>query len=241
MQNLQNVQNMTSFSPFTSIRSSQAFYNYLVNWPNLLAYYPMGEASGDVINRAPASLGTLNGTPSGVTQGVAGQVGNGVSFPGTSANVTIGSIGFGTAGTIGFLCNFDTDLTSKYFFDATTGTRYLFYKRADAGYGFYLNGVNIVDASTPLNGLINDSQWTLVLLTWDNSLGSNKQAYYKNGSLYANTNTAIATSSSPTNFFIGKRFDEAQWYQGSMQHFFVMSSAASSTQALKLAQLANLA
>ena len=220
--------------------SNPTLLAYMQTLSNVLAYYPMDEASGSMINRAPATYGTLNGTVGGVMQGVAGQTGRAYSFNGTDNSVTIGAIPFGTAGTIGLLVNFDIDSTNRYFFDSTATNRFLFYKRNDAGYGHYLNSNAIGDAAGTFTTIANDSTWTSIIFTWDSSLGSNKQAIYKNGSLLANANVSIAAVT-PANFYVGMRNDGAQYYNGLMQHLFMMSRAMTAAEALKVAQLSGLA
>lgn len=218
----------------------QNLLGYMQTLSNLLAYYPMDEASGNMINRAPATYGTLNGTVSGAMQNVQGKTGRAYSFNGTDNFVTIGAIPFGTAGTIGLLVNFDIDSTNRYFFDSTATNRYLFYKRNDAGYGHYLNSNAIGDAAGTFTTIADDSTWTSIIFTWDSSLGSNKQAIYKNGVLLANANVSIAANT-PNNFYVGMRNDSAQFYNGLMQHLFMMSRAMTAGEALKVAQLSGLA
>lgn len=63
--------------------------NYIKSLIGLVAYYPLDETSGNAINHAPATLGTLDGTVTGATQGVAGQSGNAYSFDGVNDAVSI--------------------------------------------------------------------------------------------------------------------------------------------------------
>src|SRR5689334_15280276 len=39
-----------------------ALYSYINSIPNLIAYYPLNEASGNAINQASGTVGSLNGT-----------------------------------------------------------------------------------------------------------------------------------------------------------------------------------
>ena len=70
----------------------KSLYGEILNTEGLLAYYPLNETSGSAINRAPSTVGTLNGTVSGATQGSAGLVGKAYSFDGTNDEVTLGDV-----------------------------------------------------------------------------------------------------------------------------------------------------
>lgn len=75
---------------FTSDYSQLA--SYVNAQSGLLAYYPLNESSGSAINRARATIGTLNGTVSNATQGAAGVLGNAVSFDGNGDRVIVTGI-----------------------------------------------------------------------------------------------------------------------------------------------------
>jgi len=63
---------------------------YIKSLSGLVAYYPLNETSGTVAtNRAPTTLGTLDGTTSGATVGVAGKVGRAYSFDGVNDRIDL--------------------------------------------------------------------------------------------------------------------------------------------------------
>lgn len=89
MQNLQNVQNLSSFS--RKFGGSVTLQDYIKSLSGLVAYYPLDETSGNAINRAPATLGSFDGTLTSVTQGVAGQSGNAYTFDGSTSTINLGN------------------------------------------------------------------------------------------------------------------------------------------------------
>lgn len=63
-------------------------YQYLRKLPKLLAYYPLRESSGNAINYAPLTHGTLAGTVTGASQGIVGQTDYAYHFDGINDTVT---------------------------------------------------------------------------------------------------------------------------------------------------------
>lgn len=70
---------------FDSVPKSRLkrFKQYIRSLDDLYAYYPLDEPSGAVINRAPATFGTLNGTLVNAERNVNGLLGKSVHFDGS--------------------------------------------------------------------------------------------------------------------------------------------------------------
>ncbi len=80
------------FSESANDKAESRIYGFkqiVKNLEGLIAYYPLDEDSGDAINRAPDTYGTLIGKVNGAKQGVEGLVGNAYSFDGVDDEVIV--------------------------------------------------------------------------------------------------------------------------------------------------------
>ena len=156
------------------------FKRYIKSLSGLYAYYPLNDTSGDAINNAPSTLGTLNGTQTGATQSVEGRVGKSYGFGGDGDRVVINSLVPTT--TFSFFCAFKKngtpDANDRLLDQASGGpTR---------GWDIVLNSDNTATFHTWNNsgvaltlqfGTIPDNQW----VTLAGSIGASASKLYLNG------------------------------------------------------------
>ena len=212
---------------------AERLQTYIKSLSGLVAYYPLDEASGNAINRAPATQGSLDGIATGATQGVTGLVGNAYSFDGVDDLITISDsapLGGLPEVTIFFLINLPVISVFRKIM------------RSDA-YDFGLN--NSGSIFTELLGLSNgnsgtwdsqpgggvdDDTWRLFTITYDGSqiLG------FLNGVVVETTASVSGTINGATSLVIGNSGGE--WYQGLMQHIGFLNRALTPAEVLGLTQ-----
>lgn len=193
---------------------------------NLISYWKMNGNSND-------SVGSLNGTDVSITYNTSnGIVNQGAGFNGTTSKITTGGPAFGLAGSISFWINpvsFGTVSSGGFVFDSSSANRYLVYFLETTGVrhiSWFLNGTIIANPGTTV---VNTGSWQHFVLTWDNSLGSNKQAIYKNGVLDSNNNVTI-TAATPTNLFMGTRFNSTEFYNGALDEVGIWKRALTASE-----------
>lgn len=197
---------------------------------NIISYWKLDEASGNAADSVGAlTLTNNNSVPYGT-----GKINNGAVFNnGTTQSLSSGGPAFGAAGTIAFWFFAPTGYDGGYFHDADASNRYYHYINGDGSSATSFNGTTM--PAFTAGGIVTNA-WTHVVMTWDNSLGSNKQALYKNGTLYANTNNAISAST-PASWYLGNRYSNTGTFdalQGTLDEFGVWTRALSSTEVTEL-------
>ena len=223
---------------------SQGLFSYILSLPDLVAYYPLNETSGDAINQAPATKGTLNGTITGATQGVAGQVGRAYSFDGVNdqitmdlwaavnTNITMGTIcktndlaegrqsiisnGGGSGGNRGYSLVINGGVTPT-----TDGSLFIldhFVKWVDTGYNWPDTNFHIVDL------VLNSSGFPSIFVDGIQKYSSGSVTFSS-----ANTTSAIGMD-------LGLGF-----MNGKIQHAYILNQALANGNRLKIARIARLA
>lgn len=217
------------------------FSTYVESISSLKAYYPLDETSGTVINRAPSTFGSLNGTASNVTQGQSGKFGLSASFNGTTSIITVSD-------------NDALDLTSKMAIGAIiapTGLgggslgRIVDKNPGASGYALSMNATarfQLITAGTSIvsnNSVFAlDGTFYLAIANYDSTLGSNQFSFNVNGSSAGSTTNAATTTANTTAFTIGNRGDLARGFVGKIQHVMLFNDTLSSTQMTEMARLA---
>lgn len=79
------------------------FYQYISNLPDIKAYYPLNEFSGEIINYAATTKGTLNGSATGAARGISGKIDKACHFDGLNDYATFPVQIPTNALTVGFL------------------------------------------------------------------------------------------------------------------------------------------
>jgi hypothetical protein len=133
-----------------------------------------------------------------------------------------------TKGTISFWVA--NDGTGMYILDATNGSRTLMYRTG--GWGTYLNQSYLGDIGSDL--IPADSQWTHVALVWDNSLATDKEKIYKNGTLFDTRDISIGARY-PADVFLGSRFNLAEGWGGKIDEYALWNTPLSADQVQWLA------
>lgn len=237
---------MKILSPLHPLRS-QRLKQYIKHLPGLVAYYPLNETAGaTAYNKAPATLGTLNGTTTGATIGQAGQVGRSYSFDGVGDRVDFTAGITRTAGQpFSAFTMFKTALTDQYV--------YILGIRNGSGAGdLWKIGVSnsafkYEYDSTGNGGTVtpnpavtfNDSRWHMAVLVYD---GSSIKGYFDgadvNGTVTDRPNAAIdqTLGAIGCNAATG---DET--FTGFAQHCGYLTRALSAAEILKLARIGGVA
>lgn len=250
MQNLASLQNVRGFQkarvtdPFTQL------FQAISALPGLVAYYPLNETSGNAINQAPATFGTLNGTVTGATQGVAGQIGNAYSFDGVNDYIdTNYAPNFSASDkyTFNFLLKAPTQGSTKDLFGSVAeqganDSAIQIQLQSDGNIRFFVrDGVTGANIGNTPTSYPNDA-WAMITLV---KRATNSFEYYKNGTSVATNNTTISTQNfTGYNFYVGcsnVRGTPASYMQGLVQHVAILSRDLSTAEVLRIAQIAGLA
>lgn len=180
MQNILSIRNKQTFSKEGVTDPFSKALNSISSLPGLIAYYPLDETSGNAINRAPSTLGTLNGTVSNVTQGVAGLVGRSYSFDGAGDRVIITGIVPAATFSFSFLFkrNGAPDANDRVIDQASGGPTKGWELSLDTNGALALKTWN--DSGLQINldyGILQDNTWYLV----GGSIGPSSSKIYLNG------------------------------------------------------------
>lgn len=232
-------------SDLLSPQRQRRLSNYIKHLSGLIAYYPLNETDGvTAYNRAPATLGTLNGTTTGATIGQAGKVGKAYSFDGVNDEVNI------SASPTTVNNNFSALALVKPTMPQATGL--IFFNGDDSAGGWGFGVGDTADASgSKLIGLYGGVAWldssvTLTDGVWT-YIGfvrrSGSLYFYKDGveidpSITSTPNTVTNRADIGVQYSGGSRQREAQ---AIIQHLGVWNRALSATEVLKIARLAGLA
>lgn len=191
---------------------------------NIANYYKLDDNSND-------SVGSKNGTDTNINY-VAGLINQAASFNGSNSQISTSGFTIGTVGSISFWYNFSGTSNSQYFIDASSGNRFLFGKNGTNTALWLINNTTIVN---PTGNILPTTTggWHHVVLTWDNSLGSNKEKIYIDGSLAGQYNVSI-TGTTPTNMYFGTAYFGANYLNGKLDEIGFWTRALSSTEVTAL-------
>ncbi len=251
MQNVQNLQSVQSFSRGAVSDTFTRLYNAIISISGLAAYYPLNETSGNALNKAPATIGTLDGTVSGATQGVTGLAGKAYSFDGINDKVTFPEVEFTSTSKLSIIALLNpssvagnhmimtkrtgSNATFQFRIGETAGDKKLLFSwQQDAGTNQNYLGANAtIDAGAPV--LVG------VSFDWETPDSVN---IFKNGvktTLARSAGTGTTPLDTNVGITIGTTNDDALDYAGTMQHVARYTSLLTDAQHLQLAQLAGLA
>lgn len=205
------------------IPSSRKLEDTIKHNANLVAYWPCDNSSGDITDQS--SGGTLDGSPTDLTYGGRGSVGNSVSFNGTSSKVEIPD-----DNSIEGLAQ----VTVMFWFKTGTLSSFekLFHKPGvydiglnDSGFLFAeLNGVG--NLGTITGGETDDDVWHMFALTYD---GSTMEAYIDGTSNESLGSLSGSLGTSSNVLGIGYHVsNNNEYFSGQIQHIAIFNSALSS-------------
>ena len=236
---------------------NQRLMGYIKRLPGLVAYYPLNEDSGAVVyNHAPATKGTLNGAITGATLKQDGLVGKAYSFDGVDDNVLIAQASplpmySNTAFAISGIFSFIDDYTGtiNLFGEGNGSTGNPQYTLGIAHDG--LNNRFVVFVRDDVNSvLLNAKKSTTILLpntsyqfVWVDNNGT--CSLYINGisenPTAGNWNYTRGTLTlNKTSIGALVRTGVGQVFYGKIQHMSFADSIFTTSQILKMAQIAGL-
>lgn len=229
MKNLSNLQNLQSLNKGQVISAEQRLTSYITGLSGLVAYWPLNETSGNALNLAPETIGTLDGVVSGATQGVDGQFGKAYSFDGSDDDVEVNEIDqvdnlssmtmFGLVkasaapSTDGFFGFRNGDINDSFYVLGLNSTSVEFRFRNSAGNEFTI-GASTQDVT---------SDWFLYTLVLD---GDTLTAY-QNEDVVGTPNTSVVGSfgTAEHDFYIAKDDDPGRRLNGLIQHVGILNRA----------------
>lgn len=122
----------------------------------------------------------------------------------------------------------------KYILDGSGGDRTLLYRSGPSnGLSYYQN--NQSAGTLAANVVPTDGTWTHMALVWDNSLPTEKQKVYKNGSLFQTFNTSIGAVN-PAYVYLGSRQSLTECWDGKIDEYALWDTALSEQQVQWLSQ-----
>ncbi|MDY0169506.1 MAG: LamG domain-containing protein [Thermoguttaceae bacterium] len=127
---------------------------------------------------------------------------------------------FGTEGTLSVWAYREPG--AMYLFDSSNGDRTLFY----SNYNWYLNNQSMPSLAPEL---MPNGEWTLLTITWDNSLPSEKQKVYSNGRLFATFDYTV-TERSPAMLWLGNRYSNNEDWSGMIDEYAFWDHALSASE-----------
>jgi len=209
--------------------------------PNLVAYYPLGEISGNALNYAPSGTNKFPGTSTSTTQGTPGKIGRAYTFDGANSVINV------TAN-----ANFDLTVNFSGFaiikpnsFGESNAGRIINKMNAGlTGYDFTLVATNSVmrlikdtDSGAGISS-DNNSITTGVFQMVGFSYNGSNISYYKNGVPVGSPASTTNASTNSENFAIGNRPDQSRTFDGVIQHVGLVNRAMTAAEFKKLAHLA---
>jgi len=227
----------------------------------LLFYWPFDELSGDAINQAPNTLGTLAGTVDGATQGEVGVKGMAYDFDGNDDVEVVDNASLSPSTTGAFSVSFLMAPSVLVYSDSTGSLpegpyvnflgkgvanqhEWTFRIHDETGtkanmVSFYVwplvgtGGKSADITSIPI--VIND--WLHIVGTYD---GTNVYIY-RNGVFKDSTDvTSITMEDGTASLKIGTRNDDS-FFEGKIQHVAIFDRVLSAAQILSLAKITKLA
>ncbi len=210
--------------------------NYIKNSSGLIAYYPLDETEGAVaFNRAPETLGSLNGSISGAELGVEGLVGTAFSFDGNNDVIEIANtdiLDITGEITISALVKPDASLNAEN--GILSKTMYNAILNADGKARFELEAggyTNFLSDQT----LAADT-WYLVVMTYD----SENMRTYINGVEDANSPTAETDAITTNSDALKIGLHATGYFKGDMQHIALFDRAFTAAEVVRAAQIVGL-
>lgn len=251
---MRNLQNLQSLSGFQRGATPLTLETYIKSLSGLIAYYPLNETSGNAINQAPATIGTLNGTVTGATQGVDGLVGKAYSFDGVNDEVVLPndiSVKNQSLVNIGAVVEIKNTAAARSIYNepktSDLGGRLLFYIESNETVNLALRADDTISQQTIGTSAGLSVGFHIVIFSLD--VANKTIVIYVDGvsksltGSIAGINSTTFTNSNPNVApRIGNRVGGTAPYDGIIQHaFFIYNTLITSDQALKMAQLAGLA
>lgn len=213
----------------------------------LVAYYPLGEASGNAINNAPATRGSLNGTLTSVTQAQTGKLGGAYLFSDTNSYVALGTSAL--LNPVNFTFVFMIKFATTH---ASGGTRkdivrrdtpYILDFKTNGQLEFAVHNGGSYQSMSSTKASWAAGQWFMVAMVNDSTDASAGRKIYINGVQDATTAAGISS-----NVDAGKTFTISAPNAGgalsinaTVQHCALFSRALTATEALNLAKKVKLA
>lgn len=214
--------------------------DYIKSISGLVAYYPLDELSGNAKNNAPSKIGLFNGTNTAITQGVAGKKGFASSFNGTTSFVDFSTCAIGMTGN----ATFSAFCIINPINVISDGTIFM-YGPATASRVISIDFSNI-DGTIKSAHFSNDhnfskkvsfNTWQMIGFTYN---GTSETLYYNGVAIESWGPTALDLIDNQ-NMRIGKNWSSTIMGACSLQHIALYNSFLSSSQMLRIAQIAGLA
>lgn len=238
MQNIQSLQAGRFNTPKSAPSPTAALFAYITALSGLVVYYPMNETSGNAVNYAPATIGTLPGVNTGIVYNQAGQAGGSYQYNGSTAQTIVAAAPAlnlaGTAITLGVLVNL-TNATGNYRLTQKFGENYMFnLESSDSGSRknrFFLKDNTDSTHSIETNVGVALTTWKWIIGTYD---GTTMKQYVN-----ATVQTATATSTFTLkgengDLGIGASDGGGDKMVGYLQHYFLTSTALTGGQIASL-------
>lgn len=215
--------------------------------PGLIGYYPLSELSGNALNYAPATIGTMKGTVTDAVQGASGVVGRAASFDGAddiiragnsaALNVTgnisavaiIKPTGFGELG-LGYIASKGNGFTADQLgwgFSLRSNTNQETFRLA-------ANNTTYEAAASAITLNV----WQMPALTYDKDAGSNQVKFYVNSVTKGTSTKTGDITSSTEDFTIGSVVSLDRDFAGLIQHVIISNTTFTPGQILRLAKRA---
>jgi hypothetical protein len=215
--------------------------HYIKHLSGLVAYYPLDEVSGNALNRAPGTLGSLNGANTDITAAQPGKAGRAYSFNGSSSKVTITHNSAFDLLNISFIYLINTtDANNRDILVKTAGSKWIMLRHMADATGAYLQIYDGANQARCYGGKsVRDGNWHLVAAVKDTT----KTKIYIDGTEYNAFEIvgAAVDGSNAGNLVIGQGVLSGGFINGTLQHIAVFNRALSATEVLKLTRIAGLA
>lgn len=198
--------------------------NYISNIGGLSVYYPFNETSGNALNLAPSTIGTLDGTVTGATQGASGAVGNAYSFGGDGDRVAV--TGFTPTTTFSFAFamkrNGTQDTNDRVIDQASGGPTRGWHVGFDASQNLEFNSWNNGGVSQSLDyGTIGDNTWVVVGASMN---GSSTKLYLNGVEVNSGGGNNFGSGVIANLQFAARSGGSSNPFNGSIQHFIASTN-----------------
>lgn len=245
MQNLQSLQaNRGSNLPNRTPSPSSQLFNYITSLPGLVAYYPMNETTGNAINYAPATLGSLSGVNTAVLLNQPGKVGSSYQYNGSTSKTIVANNSAlnltGAAITVGMLINFTAANTNARNTAKANDDIVMNLEDDDSGTKKIRFLLKLSDDSSPgvqTNVGVPLSTWFWIIGCYN---GVSIRTFINNTQQSASSNQTLGLKGSAGALGIGAQSDGNNVLSGYLQHYFISSQDIGSTAITKLSQIAGL-
>lgn len=217
---------------------------YIKGLPNLVAYWPMDEASGSTMtNQAPANKGALNGTITGPVLGGAGKVGKAYSFDGSGDRIALGTDSRLNLQSFTFFCFFYLNTVHQNGSARKElikrDTPFIFDLHANGYLEYAIHNGSYQGSSTNKVSWAANTWW-MVHLTNVAGGGANTKNIYVNGVL-DKAATGVTPTTSASSMFLGAAdASGATCFNGLLQHCGWLSRALTTAEMLRMGQIAGI-